>query len=456
MRVLVADDEKNIRESIKRYLELEGIDAECAQDGKSAQTFLTEETFDMAVVDLRMPGMTGLELLEWIRDSGPAIPTIMISAFGEVNDAVAAMKLGAADYIVKPFDPVELVVRIRRIAEERKVRNLLEVGKRMSADFEELIGQGPAMTKVKALIARIAPTGSSVLITGESGTGKEVIARAIHRSSLRAEGPFTAVNLGGIPETLIESELFGFEKGAFTGAAARKVGMFELASGGTLFLDEIGDLPVHLQVKLLRVIQERKLQRLGGTQLLPIDVRIVAATNRKLEERVKEGLFREDLFYRLNVVRIEVPSLAERREDIPVLAGFLVDKLARRVGKRVESIEDGAVRKLMGWSFPGNVRELENLIERAIIFAEGAAITEADIDLPIDFEPLPDDAPGRSGTAAPEEGALPAGELTLRDSEHRQIVEALKRSGGNRTKAAAALGITRRTLFNKIKEYGLE
>lgn len=462
MRVLVVDDEKNIRESIKRYLNLDGIDAECTGDAESARGFLTEQTFDAVVVDLRMPGMSGLDLLRWLRDSGPPIPAIMISAFGEVSDAVEAMKLGAADYIVKPFDPTELVVRIQRIVADRQAKTLLEVGKRTSFDSGDLIGDSPAMAKIKAIVERIAPTSSNVLITGESGTGKEVIARAIHRQSPRAEGPFTAVNLGGIPEGLLESELFGYEKGAFTGALSRKIGMFELSKSGTLFLDEIGELPVHLQVKLLRVIQERKLQRLGSTQALPIDARIIAATNRKLEERVKEGLFREDLFYRLNVVRIEVPPLCERLEDVPHLAAFLVERLARRIGKRIDGIEEGAVRKLMRWSFPGNVRELENLIERAIIFCEGGRITSDDIDLPAELDEKGGEAGDEmdgardAGSSATIESARAPGTVTLREAERTLILEALRASGGNRTKAAATLGITRRTLFNKMKEYKLE
>ena len=445
MKVLVVDDEKNIRESVERYLKLEGIESVGAENGIAAKRLLSDEPFQAVVMDLKMPGMTGLELLEWLQSEGPRTPAIMISAYGEVHDAVDAMKLGAEDYIVKPFDPGELVVRLKKIIEDRRTKDLLELGRRTEERFTDFIGESEAMKRIKRLIERIASTQSTVLITGESGTGKEVIARTIHRASTLSEGPFTAVNLGGIPESLLESELFGYEKGAFTGAAARKVGMFELAHGGTLFLDEIGELPIHLQVKLLRAIQERKIQRLGGTQLIPFDARIIAATNRNLEEWVKEGKFREDLFYRLNVVRVAVPPLSERREDIPLLAGFLIEKLSRRVGKRIESIDPDALELLTRWSFPGNVRELENLLERATIFAEHATITAADIDVP----------------AAPDTERVPEtrreGERkTIRDAEREMIVEALLRWEGNRTRAAEDLGITRRTLFNKIKEYGLE
>ncbi len=445
MKVLVVDDEKNIRESVERYLKLEGIESVGAENGVAAKRLLSEEPFQAVVMDLRMPGMTGLELLEWLQSEGPRTPAIMISAYGEVHDAVDAMKLGAEDYIVKPFDPGELVVRLKKIIEDRRTKDLLELGRRTEDRFTDFIGESEPMRRIKKLIERIASTQSTVLITGESGTGKEVIARTIHQASTVSDGPFTAVNLGGIPESLLESELFGYEKGAFTGAAARKVGMFELAHGGTLFLDEIGELPIHLQVKLLRAIQERKIQRLGGTQLIPFDARIIAATNRNLEEWVKEGKFREDLFYRLNVVRVAVPPLSERREDIPLLAGFLIEKLSRRVGKRVETIDPEAMKLLMRWSFPGNVRELENLLERAIIFAEDATIVAGDIDLP----------------AVPEAARVPEsrrndGPKTIRDAEREMIVEALLRWEGNRTRAAEDLGITRRTLFNKIKEYGLE
>lgn len=449
MKVLVVDDEKNIRESIERYLRLEGIEPVGAENGLAARRRLGEETFQAVVMDLRMPGMSGLELLQWLKSEGPRTPAIMISAYGEVNDAVNAMKLGAEDYIVKPFDPGELVVRLKKIVEERRLEDLVELGRRREEPFTDLIGESEAMQRIKRMIDRIAASPSTVLITGESGTGKEVIARTIHLRSAVADGPFTAVNLGGVPDGLLESELFGYEKGAFTGAAQRKVGMFELAHAGTLFLDEVGELPLHLQVKLLRALQERKIQRLGGTQLIPVDARIIAATNRDLEGLVKEGAFREDLFYRLNVVRIEVPPLSERREDIPLLAGFLIEKLSHRLGKRVESIEKEALDRLMRWSFPGNVRELENLIERAIIFAESSSIAAGDVDVPgLPLEPEP-------AIESPPAG-LDAGPLSLKEGERRLIREALLRWEGNRTKAAEDLGITRRTLFNKIKEYELE
>jgi len=438
VKVLIVDDEKNIRESVARYLELEGIESVCAENGLAARRHLEEESFEAAVVDLRMPAMGGLELLAWLREQGPRIPVIMISAYGEVRDAVEAMKLGAEDYIVKPFDPEELIVRLRKIVENRLRSDQLELGRRTGEGAAVIVGESPAIVKIRKLVERIAPTTATVLITGESGTGKEVIARAVHALSAKANGPFTAVNLGAIPDTLLESELFGYEKGAFTGATVRKIGMFELATSGTLFLDEIGDLPLHLQVKLLRVLQERKIQRLGGLQAIPVDARVIAATNRHLEERVAEGQFREDLFYRLNVVRIEVPPLAEHREDIPYLVGHLIDRLGARAGRRISEVAPEAMEKLVAYDYPGNVRELENIVERAIIFADSGSIGPSDIDLP--------DRPA----------VRPPRPATLKSSERQAIVEALARWEGNRTKAAEALGISRRTLFNKIKEYGIE
>jgi two-component system response regulator AtoC len=363
------------------------------------------------------------------------MPVVMVSAFGEIRDAVDAMKRGARDYMVKPFNPEELVIRLRRIVEDERARAQLELGR--NARGERLAGRSKRIAEIRKIVEKIAPTDSTVLLTGESGTGKEVVARSIHEQSRRAEGPFVAVNVGGIPETLLESELFGYEKGAFTGADDRKTGMFEVASRGTLFLDEIGDMPLALQVKLLRVLQEKSIRRLGGTRSIPVDARIIAATNRRMEERVKEGAFREDLFYRLNVVRIEVPPLRERPEDTPLLAGVLISALGARMGKQVKGLDDAALDRLTSYSFPGNVRELENMIERALIFSDGELITAADLRVP--------DSPARPTRAE-----------SMRDIEKRAITEALLRWEGNRTRAAEELGISRRTLLYKIKEYGLE
>ncbi len=438
MKVLVVDDEKNLRQSISEYLALEHIEAKEAENGLSAQRLLSEEAFDLLITDLKMPGMSGLDLLAWIRESGPAVPVIMMSAFGDVRDAVQAMKLGAKDYLVKPFDPEELIMRIRRIAEENRLKRYSAAPRTDSRCAEEWIGESPSMKTVRRLVEKVAPSDSTVLVTGESGTGKEVVARAVHCMSSRTEGPFVPINIGGIPDTLLESELFGYEKGAFTGADQRKTGMFELASSGTLFLDEIGDMPIHLQVKLLRVIQDRKIQRLGGTKPIPIDVRIIAATNKTIETLVKQGKFREDLFYRLNVIRIELPPLRERPEDIPALALHFINKLNPLIKRNVVGISPEALAVLKSYGFPGNVRELENLIERAMILTESDTLEARDFSI----------APPSQQRVLPKAG-------TVKELERRAIEEALARWEGNRTKAAEELGMNRRTLFNKMKEYGI-
>jgi two-component system response regulator AtoC len=438
MRVLVVDDEKNIRESVERYLKTENIETVTAENGLSAKRLLQEQVFSAGIFDLRMPGMDGLELLKWIREQGPRLPVIMISAYGEIRDAVAAMKLGAQDYIVKPFDPEELVVRLKKIVENQKLRNQIDLGQETEQPGVDGLGANAKMLEIRRTIAKVADTPSTVLITGESGTGKEVIARMIHALSYRSENPFIPVNVGGIPETLLESELFGYERGAFTGAERRKVGMFEVASGGTLFLDEIGEMSGQLQVKLLRVLQDRKVQRLGATDSIPIDVRIIAATNQDLQGRIKENSFREDLYYRLNVIHLVVPPLRERIDDLPLLTGQLIRKLNYKLGKSVEGIDTEGLRKLQSYSFPGNVRELENLLERAMIFAEGSSLAAADLIVP------------------QSEIAVSPRPSSLESMERQAIIEALHRWEGNRTKAASELGITRRTLLNKIKHFGIE
>ena len=455
MKVLIVDDEKNIRNSIAGYLRLENIESRIAGDGPEGRKLLEEDVFDAVVLDLRMPGMSGLELLSWLMSEGPAVPAIMISAHGDVKDAVGAMKLGARDYLVKPFDPEELVLRLRRIEEETRLRRAV----RRIGSEDGWIGESPEMKKIRDLAARVAPSTTTILLTGESGTGKEVVARHIHRLSPRGAGPFVPINLGGIPENLIESELFGFEKGAFTGADRRKEGLFETAASGTLFLDEIGDMPLLLQVKILRVLQEKKIQRLGGTGNIPIDVRIIAATNRDLEARVREGHFREDLYYRLNVIRLHLPPLRERPSDIEPLAGFFIRKYSMETSGRAKALSPEASAALRSYRFPGNVRELENMIERACILADGELIRPADMAIPAmpsAGKPAPAAAVGSpADPGAAENPAAPTGG-TVREMERFAIVEALKRRNNSRTRAAEDLGISRRTLHNKIKEYGLE
>jgi len=452
MKILIVDDEPNIRESMKRLFALEGIDSVTASDGLEAAALLKDQGFDAIVLDLKMPGMGGQELLEWVRAEGIRSPVIMISALGDVRDAVTALKSGASDYLLKPFDPAELVHKIRNLVSSRKREDLIEAGARTAGGGARLVGESPALRSLKGLVDRVAPQNVTVLVTGESGTGKEVVAREIHARSPRAEEPFIAVNIGGIHAELMESELFGHERGAFTGAESRKLGLFELAGAGTLFLDEIGEMPLPLQVKLLRVLQERKIRRLGGSRDIPIDARIISATNRDIDALVREGRFRDDLFYRLNVVRIAVPPLRERAEDIPLLAGFLLERIAARMGKPRKELTPAALDALSSYPFPGNIRELENVLERAMIYCEGEMIETVDLDLhglPSRLAPANSSGAGRRGETLTDKVE------PLEELERRAIIQALAKWRGNRTRASEELGISRRTILNKIKRYGL-
>ncbi|MDD3980795.1 MAG: sigma-54 dependent transcriptional regulator, partial [Spirochaetales bacterium] len=378
MRILIVDDEARMAESIRDYFQPEGLESDLASNGIQARRMLEESAYDALVSDLRMPGMDGMQLLRWVREEGPNLPVIMISAHGDIRDAVDAMREGAYDYLVKPFDPDELLLKVRKAVENRRLRLSVAAGMAGKAK-DEMIGDSPAMREVDRILAKASPTGATILITGESGTGKEVAARVSHRYS-RREGPFVPINMGAFPEQLLESELFGYEKGAFTGADSRKQGLFESAQGGSLFLDEIAELPLHLQVKLLRVIQERKVQRLGSLKGTPVDLRLVAATNRDLEKEVKEGRFREDLYYRINVIRIQIPPLRERSEDIPLLAGAFLARVSGNMGRKSMELGDEAIRFLMSYDFPGNVRELENAIERACILSESDTLRARDFE----------------------------------------------------------------------------
>lgn len=454
MKILIVDDEPNIRELMRKYLGLEGIDSDGAENGFSAQRLLKETPYDACLVDLKMPGMDGLQLIMWLRQEGFRMPVIMISAHGEINDAVSALKEGAQDYIVKPFDPEELTIRLKKLVEAQNLRNLVESEFRANEDGGQsgFIGDSLPIKKIKEVISRIADSPATVLITGESGTGKEVVARAIHASSLLKDGPFVAINIGGVPENLLESELFGYEKGAFTGATSRKPGMFELASGGTLFLDEIGDMPLSLQVKILRVLQDHKITRLGGTTPIPINARIIAATNKNLEDMVRQGKFREDLFYRLNVVRIEIPPLRDRKDDIPTLVAGIIRRLNRQMGHKIEGLSPDALELLKHHNFYGNVRELENILERAVIFADGSLIRADDLDLRGSVS-RPD---SQSSTNVVYVDSASSDARSLKEMEEDAIIRALHRWEGNRTRAAEELGISRRTLINKIAEYELD
>jgi two-component system response regulator AtoC len=418
------------------------------------------------VLDLKLPGMNGQEVLEWMQQRGIPSPVLMISAHGQIADAVSALKTGAKDYLVKPFDPAELIIKLRSMVENKRRENVIEAAKRTSPEKTALIGNTDAMLRLSNQIDKLAATDVTVLITGESGTGKEVAAWEIHNRGGNNAEPFVAVNVGGINENLIESELFGHEKGSFTGAAGRKQGLFEIAGRGTLFLDEIGEMPMPLQVKLLRVLQERKIRRLGGVSDIQVNARIVSATNRDLEKMVREGRFREDLFYRLNVFRIELPPLRERIEDIPLLAEFLLNKTASRMGRTAPSLSPEAMSKLSGYSFPGNIRELENILERALIYGEGRIIRAEDIDIrqtPDAREKSPPEkTPESAGNKSESNSAsghpaqsAPVAQGSLEDMEKEAIRECLERNNGNRTKAAKELGVSRKTILNKIKAYGL-
>ena len=447
MKILIVDDEINIRDLMVRYMKIEGIDGTGAENAYAAQRILREEPFDGILVDLKMPGMDGLEFVKWVRDEGFRMPIIMMSAHGEITDAVNALKNGVQDYIVKPFDPEEVIIKLKNLVEAQHFKTLQEMEERLPQG-RAFIGESVPIRRVKELVSRIAQTNSSVLITGESGTGKEVVARSIHEQSPVSSGPFVAINIGGVPENLLESELFGYEKGAFTGAVSRKSGMFELANGGTLFLDEIGDMPLSLQVKILRVLQERSITRLGGTEPMPINARIVCATNKELESMVREGKFREDLFFRLNVVRIHIPPLRERKEDIPLLVTWMLTKLNTNMGRHFSGLTPEAMDKLKNYNFYGNIRELENILERAAIFSDGDLITAENIELRGDV--LRPDQQAKVAHIDDDEN------LSLKDIEKQAIEKALRRWEGNRTKAANELGITRRTLITKIAEYDLD
>ena len=443
MRILISDDEENIRNLMKRFFSLDDISCDTAENGLSAQRMIRENAYDALLVDLRMPGLDGLSLIRWLRAEGFRMPVIMISAHGDITDAVSALKEGADDYVVKPFDPEELTIKLKSLVEAANLKSLVEGGKKSG----ELIGESPEMLRIKAIIAKAALSSATVLITGESGTGKEVVAREIHRQSNVKDGPFIPINIGGVPENLLESELFGYEKGAFTGAQNRKIGKFELASGGTLFLDEIGDMPLSLQVKILRVLQEKKITRLGGTETIPINARIVAATNKALEEMVKNGTFREDLFYRLNVVRIELPPLRERKEDIPILAAYIIRRLSEDMSSHISGFTPEAIEALKNHHFYGNVRELENIIERAMIFSDSTTIDVKDLDLRSSV--------AKESVREREIQSSVEGNFSLKELERSAIISALQRWEGNRTKASEELGISRRTLISKIKEYDI-
>jgi DNA-binding NtrC family response regulator len=453
--VLVVDDEEGVRDSFRLILE-GNCDFLEAGDGAEAIEILKSREVDVVMLDQRMPGEAGTTILPRIHALDPTIVVILATAVRDVGTAVEAMRLGAYDYLVKPFDVDEILRLVRRAFEKRalerqvlRLRSVLAEAGAEPADrtFHGMVGRHPQMAKIYQLITQIAETPTTVLVTGESGTGKELVARAIHQRSSRAAQPFVAVNVAAIPEALVESELFGHEKGAFTGAHARKLGKFELAHGGTIFLDEIGSLRLDLQTKLLRALQEREIERLGGIRPLPIDVRVVAATNVNLRQAVRNHTFREDLYYRLNVVEVHVPPLRERREDIPFLIEHFVRKVARECRRQVDGVSAGAMEVLTRYDWPGNVRELENVIHRAVVLAGGPVIMLRDV--PIDV------AMPETGSRLTEDTGLPLREA-CDQFERQYVLRVLERVQWNVSRAARLLGVHRNTVLTKLSVWNIQ
>jgi two-component system response regulator AtoC len=450
-RVLVVDDEENLRLVTRSFLRRDGYEVETAGNGEEALALIESFGPDYILTDVRMPKMGGLDLLTTLKAKGHEATVIVMSAYGSVDLAIEAMKAGAYDYIQKPFKPEELLLTLRKADERESLRRenrALKQEIRDKARFEELLAKSPEMQAVFKTVAKIADFKTTALITGESGVGKELIARAIHQRSSRKNAPFVAVNCGAIPENLLESELFGYRRGAFTDAVADRTGLFEQANGGTLLLDEIGELPLPLQVKLLRVLQEETIRRLGDNKDLKVDVRILAATHRDLAAETAAGRFREDLFYRINVLTIRIPSLRERREDIPILLDHFIARNNVRLSTQIRGLAPDARKLLLEYAWPGNVRELENTIERAMVLAESDLITKE--DLPERIRDA-DDA---------VQAQLASGELsikkTVRAIEEILIRRALEKTKGNRTRAAEVLEISHRALLYKIKDYQIE
>jgi DNA-binding NtrC family response regulator len=445
--ILIVEDEAKMRRLLELNLGEDGFKTLSVGDAESGLKLLRENTVDLVVTDLKLPGMNGLEFLQAIKRQTAALPVVVMTAFGSVETAVDAMKAGASDYVLKPFSLSEMRMVIRK---ELDVHNLREenrslreaLGKRYA--HPNVVARSVKMQEVLATVDRVARTNSTVLLGGESGVGKDLIARAIHEKSRRAAGPFIKINSTAIPENLLESELFGYEKGAFTGANASKPGKFELADKGTLFLDEIGDVPPAIQVKLLRVLQEREFERLGGTRTVKVDVRLIAATNRDLREALEQGTFREDLYYRLNVVPIDIAPLRQRKEDIRDLVNLFISRFAGDSGKPVESITPEAMQILVNYHWPGNVRELQNIIERACALAKGTVLKVEDIHL--DLRP----AKITNGAS----GFLPEG-MTLEHWEDEMIQEALRRANGNKSQAARLLGLSRNALRYRLSKIGI-
>lgn len=445
-QILVVDDDALVNEFFEAVLKKLGYDVKTAASGEIALNLLCEIEFDVILSDVKMPQMTGIELLKRVKAESPDAVVIMITAYGTVKDAVEAMKLGAYDYILKPILPDELELAVARAVEHRRLileNRILRAEIRSRFNFDRIVGADKKLIDLLETLSSAAKSRATILIRGESGTGKELIARAIHYNSPRSNGPFIKLNCAALPEGLIESELFGHEKGAFTNAIKQSQGRFELADGGTLLLDEVSEIPSGVQAKLLRVIQEREFERVGSGTTTRVDVRLVATTNKNLEEEVKAGRFRDDLFYRLNVIPLYLPPLRERNSDVPMLTEHFIQKYNDENHRSINGITEKGMKLLLNYHWPGNVRELENYIERAVVLCKGDRITESDLP----------------GYLALGELALHsvsgAGEMTLAEMEKVMIIEALQKHGGNRTKASEALGISSRTMRNKLHEYGM-
>ena len=459
--VLIVDDELNIRRVLAAMLAREGYEVTAAADGEQALAVLQKTPVHVVVTDLIMPRLGGMELLGRVAAEFPDVPVIVITAHGTVDSAVQALKAGAFDYITKPFEQEELKKVIAKATRAHEIERQNVHGPTKAGEKAPLIGHSSAMRQIFEIVAKVAESPSTILITGESGTGKELIARELHQGSSRRDKPLIKVNCAAIPKDLVESELFGYERGAFTGAVGSKPGRFELADGGTLFLDEIGEIPVEMQVKLLRALQESEFERVGGIKTLHVDVRLIAATNRDLQALIADGRFREDLFYRLAVVPISLPPLRDRREDIPLLVHHFIGKYDQRLGKRVERVDEEAMQMLLAYSWPGNIRELENLMERSVLFADGPVILGSS---------LPDALRERSsGATVPIAAVGPLGAIAApsgasmkeivrhaqAELEKELISRALEETGGNVTRAAKRLQISRKSLQVKMKELGL-
>lgn len=443
--ILVVDDELTARQLTRECLEQSGYSVEPAQDGKEALKKLSESTFDLAILDLKLPDMSGLDILKECRKDFPEMPVLMLTGHATVETAVEAMKEGALDYISKPFNLEELRVKVRKALENKQMGDLnrfLLGALEQETGVGGLVGQSGRMKEVYSLIEQIAKVDSSVLLLGESGTGKELVAHAIHHLSLRQNKPFVKANCSAFAIGVLESELFGHEKGAFTGAVARQLGRFEVADSGTIFLDEIGDLPLEIQVKFLRVLEEKVFERVGSSRPIQVDVRIVSATNRNLQQLVREGKFRNDLYYRLNVMSIHLPALRERKEDLPLLAEHFIQKYSREVKKDISKIEPGFLECLTKYDWPGNVRELENAVERAVVLAKDNTLLIH--NLPLEIQVL----------ASNKVAAFPS---SLLQTKEREIIEqVLRDEQGNKIRAARRLGMGRTTLWRKIKEYQID